>query len=102
MPYTKQHFLNSLAGSQRFDLLSNSTLIGFSEMVRTDMAEIDYSFDEIIILSDGVAGSMASIFCSTVSQFSKNSNQTYATPTVKTVAYGEFRISSDSLLSTKK
>ena len=53
------------------------------------MGEIDHSFDKFVIVSDGIAGSMASIFTSTVSQFSKNSDRSYVSIEVTTVAYGE-------------
>lgn len=67
-------------------------MIDSAEIIRAEMAEIDFSFGEIVIVSDGVAGSMASIFTSTISQFSKNSNRTGANTKVTTVAYGEFHV----------
>ena len=52
------------------------------------MGEVDHQFDKYIIVSDGVAGSMAAIFSSTAKQLWQNRDLSRITTEVVTVAYG--------------
>jgi len=72
--------------SEKFDLI-NGTLL---DLLASDLQAIspDHSFESYVILSDGVAGSMASIFTKTVSQLWKNRDKSNVDTEVITVAYG--------------
>ena len=50
--------------------------------------ELDFKFDEYVLVSDGVAGSTTSVFAAGVEQIWKNRDRSMAETSVVTVAYG--------------
>jgi hypothetical protein len=77
--------------TSRFDIGydgSADSLAYISALVASTTAEIDFAFDEYIIVSDGVAGSTTAIFVSSAEQIWKNRDRSDVSTPLTTVAYG--------------
>ena len=71
----------------KFDLLGRTQAWVYDDIASLN-DELDYSFDEYVFVSDGVAGSMAAIFPFTAAQLYKNRNESLVEVEVRLASYG--------------